>query len=658
MAHPCPMWHPSTPLAAWPTSSTMGCMGRTRPFPLAGTLTCVAAVAIAIALVPSALRWEEVLFRRDLLDFFLPMKAAYAGSLLSGEAPFWDPWTLGGQPFFATLQSQVLYPPNLVFLALPLAPALSLFVAFHLAWGGIGAAALARGLGAGPRAALIALVGFETGGFLVSVVDLNNQMCALAWMPWTCLAAWRFGSTGSRRALAAWTACHALTFLAGEPQYAAIGGVASAAVAIAATRQALPVGRRLRRVAAGFGAAVLLSLVACSVQLIPLAELALRSERTVGASFHAGGRHALEPSALAALVTAPTGAWGGPAGVYVPSLQVGWIVMVLAGMALAGRGPARRTLAACVALSLLASMGSSIPGAHVLHEDALPFLRYPIKYACLAALLLPVLAALGAQDLQRRAEGPRQGRAAWIPLALAATMAVTLIGPQRRLLPTLPAAPLLAVTPEIEFLSRATRPDGPRVHAPPLTQERLVRRALHVGTDPARAMRERVELLEGALPMLYRVHATWGASALAPAAQAALLDRGDGPLTPELQRQLRAGWVLAEATTHIPLPTEMPVTGVAALHRLPALGEPLAPSGMTWPSPNVRVGPPGLPPPSAWPGWREEPPGTWTFRPTGFRWLAPLSALGWLILAGLALPTGVRERARSRDEAAGDDRDA
>ena len=95
------------------------------------------------------------------------MKALAARSLLAGHVPWWDPFTLGGSPFVANLQSQVFYPPNWLFLVLPLGWGLSVFSALHLALAGLGALALARVTGRSLPASVLAGVATTSCGFVV-----------------------------------------------------------------------------------------------------------------------------------------------------------------------------------------------------------------------------------------------------------------------------------------------------------------------------------------------------------------------------------------------------------------------------------------------------------------------------------------------------------
>jgi hypothetical protein len=58
--------------------------------------------------------------RSDLPNQFLPWRAFGFGELAKGNLALWNPYVFGGAPFFGGMQSALLYPPNLLFLALPL----------------------------------------------------------------------------------------------------------------------------------------------------------------------------------------------------------------------------------------------------------------------------------------------------------------------------------------------------------------------------------------------------------------------------------------------------------------------------------------------------------------------------------------------------------
>jgi hypothetical protein len=600
-------------------------MARPRPIHFA-----VAGLAlVAWILVPAASQPGRVPCHRDLLDFFLPMKAHLARSLAEGSLPWWDPFTLGGVPFFANLQSQVLYPPNL--LAVTAAGpewGLALGTALHLWIAGTGAVLLARALGRSLPASTLAGVALMAGGPLVSLQDLHNQLCTLAWAPWACLGALLWADRGGIRWIACWTAAMVAALLGGEPQVALLIGALSTLVA--AVR--LPKGGRVRALFVAI--AVASWTAACAaVQIVPFAELALLSDRLSG-DYAQGGRHALDPGALAALVIPPSGPFDGPAGSYVRSIHLGALVVALALAGALSRSLLPRALAAAALACTLLALGPHLPLVGAALVDATPFLRYPVKYFQIPAVVLPILAAFGL-DLALRAlarPGPKRRALAWAVVALAAA---ELVPAQRRLSLSLPAS-LMDPTPALSFLFAQTAGDGPRVHPLPITAGRIDRRAALVAAgDVFAAHRSKVELLEGGLPAYFGIHATTGGAALVPLEQARLLDEAGGPLPPALALELHAGFVLDEAVRRLPLPVVPLDGGAAFLYVLPSAGGPYL--EREWRGPNVVVGLPGEPAPSTYPGWREVTPGTWRFRPRGLFPLAAVSLASTLALAWCAL---------------------
>ncbi len=590
----------------------------------------------AVALVPSVLRPGELLVFRDLLDFFYPLKVHFARCLGEGAIPFWNPWTLGGEPFFANLIAQVLYPPNWLFAMVPgTAWALSLFTALHLAWAGWGTLALSRRLGVGRPAALVASAGFMAGGYLQSLVDLSNQLCTEAWLPWTCLAAVAWAATGSRRALAAWAATAAMSLLGGAPQVAVVGGALSVVLAAAGGWTEAPSPARLRRALGGGLAVAVLVAASCAPVLGPFAGMVGRSDRVGTEPYAAGGAGGLDPGRLDALVRPPTGPFSGPSGSYVRSIYLGATPLLLALVGSLRRRRTSRALLAATFVSVVLAASPSLPLLGPAVAAAAPWLRYPFKYFAAAALTLPLLAAGGLELALERGAGRRRRLAPVLAAVLAVAVLGDLVHHHRTLHLAMPAAGLLTATPAIEWLAAHTAPDGPRLHTLPLTQERFDRRAGRiVGGDLAGAVRERVELLEGGLPAVFKIAATTGGSALPDRLQSGRLELADGPMPPEVQVELRAGFLLVEADRELPL-LPIPLDGGAArLYRLPVLE--LLPH-RTWHGPNRCIGPPGLPAPSDDPGWREDPPGAWTYRPPGLVGWSLVGLVGWLAVAGLAL---------------------
>ena len=112
-----------------------------------------------------------------------------ARELAAGHLPLWNPYTYGGAPFWADIQSAVLYPPSLVTLILSGAGEISLFALeleaiVHFWLAGMFTYLLVRRLTGHRGGALLAAIIFTFGGYLTSYP--SQQLAVLetdVWLP-------------------------------------------------------------------------------------------------------------------------------------------------------------------------------------------------------------------------------------------------------------------------------------------------------------------------------------------------------------------------------------------------------------------------------------------------------------------------------------------
>ncbi|PKQ28951.1 MAG: hypothetical protein CVT63_00085 [Candidatus Anoxymicrobium japonicum] len=146
----------------------------------------------------ATLAWSRVLFMRqwsfgietDFIRQFYPARVYATGSLASGVFPLWNPHVLSGHPFFASYQTAMLYPLNLLMVGsyaaagatFPL-KALCVFVVFHFFLAGAFTYILSRDLVLGRAGSTVAAVTFMFSGYLAAHAGHINQVSAAAWMP-------------------------------------------------------------------------------------------------------------------------------------------------------------------------------------------------------------------------------------------------------------------------------------------------------------------------------------------------------------------------------------------------------------------------------------------------------------------------------------------
>ena len=68
----------------------------------------------------------------DITLHFLFSRAFGFGEMAQGNFPLWNPYIYSGIPYLGQFQSALLYPPNLIFLLLPLATAINWSFALHV----------------------------------------------------------------------------------------------------------------------------------------------------------------------------------------------------------------------------------------------------------------------------------------------------------------------------------------------------------------------------------------------------------------------------------------------------------------------------------------------------------------------------------------------
>src|SRR2546421_357374 len=68
----------------------------------------------------------------DLYLQFLPWRDFGFHELATGNLALWNPYIFGGAPYFGAMQAALLYPPNWLFLILPLAAAVNWSIALHV----------------------------------------------------------------------------------------------------------------------------------------------------------------------------------------------------------------------------------------------------------------------------------------------------------------------------------------------------------------------------------------------------------------------------------------------------------------------------------------------------------------------------------------------
>jgi Bacterial membrane protein YfhO len=181
--------------------------GRTPGFRRSRRRSDLAAVAALLALV-LLVAWDRLLRRgldgTDLATFFLPWYGYLGEHARRFDVPGWNPHQFGGTPFAGDPESGWGYlPAMLFFAAFPPVLAYKLFLLFHYALSALATYALARVLGLGATAAVVAGTAFVFGPFAHWSTSGLVRLQLLPWIPLALLGIEfaRRGQGGSGRCL-------------------------------------------------------------------------------------------------------------------------------------------------------------------------------------------------------------------------------------------------------------------------------------------------------------------------------------------------------------------------------------------------------------------------------------------------------------------------
>ncbi len=163
--------------------------------------------------------------RGDIVEQFYPWKSYVYESVMNGELPYWNPFTFGGSPLLANMQSGVFYPLDwIVLLTFPLERFYGISLWLHLCLAGVGAFLFAKKSGANSFPSLLAGVAYGLNGFTMIHIPFGNHLTytAAAWIPWLMWATTGFVRSQDKKIKWALFGVFIafLHFLCGHPQMA------------------------------------------------------------------------------------------------------------------------------------------------------------------------------------------------------------------------------------------------------------------------------------------------------------------------------------------------------------------------------------------------------------------------------------------------------
>ncbi|MSQ28734.1 MAG: hypothetical protein EXR51_11460 [Dehalococcoidia bacterium] len=312
---------------------------RQNPWMLLGALT-------VLFFWPLTVKGEVLFWGTPLLQFF-PWRDLAVAEYLSGRLPLWNPYAGMGAPLAANIQSGVFYPPNAVYLILPIERAMTVTVLIHVFLAGAFTHRFARSLGRTQTGAFVAALAFMFSGYVIARAGFLSIVSAVAWLPAVMLGieqALQAGPAGSilqRARGALGLACAtAMLLLAGHVQLAYyILVFASSYLAWRSLARADARLLTIRRAMVPAGA-IALGVALAAIQLAPAWELKRESVRQEGIDYVAATGYSLWPGQLLGVI-APNflgsqvaGDWWGPGAYWEGVVYSGVLSLALAALAI------------------------------------------------------------------------------------------------------------------------------------------------------------------------------------------------------------------------------------------------------------------------------------------------------------------------------------
>ena len=368
-------------------------------------------MALTVAALGATLFSRELVFSnadRDLALQFIHWRKFGFDELRAGHLALWNPHIFCGAPFFGGFQSALLYPPNWLYLCLPLGVAINTGIALHVFLTGFGMFLWMRERGLHPVAAVFAGVVFMFSGPVFPHIYAGHlpNLCTMAWGPFVFLAIDGWLRCRTPGWLLLGTAAVAMQILAGHPQYVFYTGVAAGLYAAAQ----LTVARDRLAAVGGLAAFPLAGAALSAAQLLEGFHAAGESVRNHGTPLAFAAKFGLPPeNLLTALVpnffgSLSTHHYWGRWQLWEMCVFFGVTGVVMAAYGLAKGPPFRVWSCGVVALVLfLMAFGPYTPLFNLLYRYAPGFNHFRgwSKFSYPGVLLLIVVAATGFDVLLR-----------------------------------------------------------------------------------------------------------------------------------------------------------------------------------------------------------------------------------------------------------------
>jgi len=232
----------------------------------------------------------------DIAYWFYFVRQFGFDALRQGRIPQWNPHIYGGVPYFGGWQAALFYPPNWLYLILPLNLALTIDPAISTYLTGLFGALLARRLGLTPISSLLTGIILMFGGPYFSHVWSGHlsALAAMAWAPLLLLSVDTIIDRPGLKPVLIGALALAMQILAGHPQTVFNTALM---LAIYAAARLIRCKTRMRIIVPMIGMALLACAIS-AVQLFTGLQVSTESARASGLTFHSATSFSYPPENL------------------------------------------------------------------------------------------------------------------------------------------------------------------------------------------------------------------------------------------------------------------------------------------------------------------------------------------------------------------------
>lgn len=375
-------------------------------------------IALSILAVFTIAMFADVLFifdnlilsdiTTDIFEQFFYWRDFGFSQLKNGNLALWNPHLFSGAPFLGGFQSALLYPPNILYVMLPVDRAINISIALHVLLIGFFMYLWTTYRNLHPLACLCSsiILMFSGSYFLHIYAGHLSNLCTIAWVPLLFLCIDRLFDQRSLK----WSLIGVFTItmliLAGHPQYvyytAIAAGIYSALCLIKSNQRS--------RVIISLTVICLGSLLLSAVQILSGIAASSESVRSAGLPYSFAARFSFPPENIMTLFVPNFfgdmvhmnywGRWH----LFEMSLFIGITGLALAiyGLFYGERQTRRFSLAMVIVLFILA-LGSYTPLFYVLYHWLPGFnnFRGASKFISLLTVFLVMLSGIGLDNLIR-----------------------------------------------------------------------------------------------------------------------------------------------------------------------------------------------------------------------------------------------------------------